>query len=524
MEFRILGSRVRVRGARGEAIGVFRPQVRRLLAVLLAAEGRPVPADVLAGRLWDPADGTDPAAELEQVAATARRVLPDGLLVIGDGGLRLRLEKGDLLDLREFRDLAADARRRRGSDADSAAASCRRALRLWADQPLGDLPSTLAMEPVRRSLLGERSQVREELAEILLARGGHREFIVPGRSWAAQEPVNEHLIGLLMLALHRDGRAAEALRLYEKTAALLEPAGAGPGLRRTAELIGRRDPRLDLRPRPVLTPLAPDRAAGLRIDSGTASPARIYDYYLGGKDNYEVDRAAAEAIMKTVPEAPAAARANRAFLARAVRYLAAHAGIRQFVDVGAGLPTQGNVHEIVHGVAPDGHVVYVDNDPTVLVHGRALLEGSPNVAVIRGDLRRPEEIMADPRLAELIDLTEPVGLLLVAILHFIPDGDDPAGLVARLVERLPSGSHVVVSHGYEGGMDPGDVEHAIGVRRGTAAPICSRGPEQVAGLLTGLDVLPPGIVWIPEWGLPHPPAPAADPQLSHFIGGIARKP
>ncbi|MEU8346238.1 SAM-dependent methyltransferase [Actinomadura meyerae] len=498
--------------------------MRRLLAVLLAEEGRPVPARALADRLWDPSADIDPAAELEQVVANARRALPDGLLAAERGGLKLRLDEGDRLDLREFRGLAADARRLRGSDPAAAAASCRRALGLWSDQPLGDLPDTAAMEPVRRSLLGERSRVREELAEILLAEGAHREFIVQGRSWAAQEPVNEHLIGLLMLALHRDGRSAEALRLHERTAALLDPAGPGPGLRRTAALIERRDPRLDFRPRTPRAPLTPDRAAGLHIDPGTASPARIYDYYLGGKDNYEVDRAAADAIMKTVPEAPAAARANRDFLGRAVRYLAARAGIRQFIDVGAGLPTQGNVHEIVHGIAPDGHVVYVDNDPVVLIHGRALLEGSPSVAVVPGDLRRPEEFMADPRLTELIDFTEPVGLLLVAVLHFIPDDDDPAGLVARLVERLPSGSLVVVSHGYEGGMDPGDVEHALGVRRTTAAPICSRGPGEVAALLPGLDVLDPGIVWIPEWDLPHPPAPGADPRMSHFVGGVARKP
>jgi len=228
--------------------------------------------------------------------------------------------------------------------------------------------------------------------------------------------------------------------------------------------------------------------------------------------------------MKAVPEAPASARANRAFLARTVRYLAAQAGVRQFIDVGAGLPTQGNVHEIAHDVAPDACVVYVDNDPVVLVHGRALLEGSPGVAVVQGDLRRPEELLADPRLNELIDLGEPVGLLLVAVLHFIPDEEDPAGLVARLMSRLPPGSRVVISHGYEGGMEPGDTAHGMAVYRRSQLPIRSRDPARLAEFLAGLDILEPGIVWIPEWGRPHPPPQEMDPRLSHFIGAVARKP
>lgn len=327
-----------------------------------------------------------------------------------------------------------------------------------------------------------------------------------------------------MLALHRAGYKGEALRLYEDAAALLEPAEPGPALQRMAAQISRNDPSLDYEPRPSLVPLAPDQAAGLSIDTRKASPARIYDYFLDGKDNYAVDREAAWEIMKTVPEAPASAHANRAFLTRAVRYLAAQAGIRQFIDIGTGLPTQGNVHEIAHDAAPDAHVVYVDNDPVVLVHGRALLEGSPNVAVIQGDLRHPEEIMADPRLNELIDFGEPVGLLLVAILHFIRDDEDPAGLVARLAGQLPSGSHVVVSHGYEGGMDADDTAHSTAVYRRSKLPIYSRDPAEVAQFFTGLDILGPGIVWVPEWSRPRSPDRWPDPQTSHFIGAVARKP
>ncbi|SNR52582.1 SAM-dependent methyltransferase [Actinomadura mexicana] len=521
MEFRILRRRLGIRAGSGESIAVPHPHARGLLVVLLLEEGRPVPADVLVERLAAPSGEADPAATLTRAVGAARLSLPPGRLVTEHGGYRLVLDEDDDLDLSRFRVLAARARRLRASDAAAAMAGYERALGLWGGEPLGDLPAG-AMDATRRALVAERGQVREELAEVRLSQGRHLELIGPARGWVVQEPSNEHLRGLLMLALHRAGRKREALRLYEEAENL--PAPPGPALRRTAGQIGRDDPGLEYRPRPVLVPLPADRAADLSIDTLQASPARIYDYYLGGKDNYAVDRAAAEEVMKTVPDAPAAARANRDFLTRAVRYLAAQAGIRQFLDVGTGLPTQGNVHEIARDAAPDARVVYVDNDPVVLAHGRALLEGSPCVAVVEGDLRRPEELLADPRLNELIDLGEPVGLLLVAVLHFVHDDDDPAGLVGRLAGRLPSGSHVVISHGYDGGMDPGDTEHSQAVYRRSKLPIYSRGPEEVARCLTGLEILDPGIVWVPRWDRPHPARPARDPEWSHFIGAVARKP
>ncbi|WP_168221040.1 SAM-dependent methyltransferase [Actinomadura sp. WMMA1423] len=524
MEFRILRRRLGIRAGGGESVAVPHPEARGLLVALLLEEGRSVPAGVLARRLGCLSGGPDPAAALALAVGTARRSLPPGRLVPENGGYRLVLDDDDRLDLRRFRTLAARARHLRATDAAAAIAVYERALGLWGEEPLGDLPATPAMEATRRALVGERGQVREELAEVRLAQGRHLELIGPARGWVAQEPGNEHLRSLLMLALHRAGRKGEALRLYEEAEALPAPAGPGPALRRTAAQIRRDDPGLDYRPRPVLVPLPAERAADLSIDTLRASPARIYDYYLGGKDNYAVDREAAEEIMKTVPEAPAAARANRDFLTRAVRHLAAQAGIRQFIDVGTGLPTQGNVHEIARDAAPDARVVYVDNDPVVLAHGRALLEGSPSVAVVEGDLRRPEELLADPRLNELIDLGEPVGLLLVAVLHFVHDEDDPAGLVGRLADRLPPGSHVVVSHGYDGGMDPGDTEHSQAVYRRSKLPIYSRGPEEVARCFTGLEILEPGIVWVPQWGRPPLAGPARDPQMSHFIGAVARKP
>ncbi|QFG27620.1 SAM-dependent methyltransferase [Actinomadura sp. WMMB 499] len=258
------------------------------------------------------------------------------------------------------------------------------------------------------------------------------------------------------------------------------------------------------------------------IDTTVATPARIYDYFLGGKDNYAVDRAAAEEIMKAVPEAPTSARANRAFLRRAVRYMAG-AGITQFVDIGAGLPTQGNVHEVAQEIRPESRIVYVDNDPVVLVHGRALLEANADVAVIAGDLRRPEEILADPRLSELIDLDEPVGVLLIAILHFIGDEEEPFDLVKRLMEPLPAGSHLAISHGYEGGMVEGTSEHARGVYRRSTSAIHSRDPRTVERFFAGADIAEPGVVWVPEWGLGEGEPTPMEPERTHFLGAVARK-
>ncbi|GGV32829.1 hypothetical protein GCM10010182_65570 [Actinomadura cremea] len=258
------------------------------------------------------------------------------------------------------------------------------------------------------------------------------------------------------------------------------------------------------------------------IDTTVATPARIYDYFLGGKDNYAVDREAAEEIMKAVPEAPAAARANRAFLRRAVRHMA-EAGIRQFIDVGAGLPTQGNVHEVAQEIRPESRIAYVDHDPVVLVHGRALLEANADVAVVRGDLRRPEEILADPRLTELIDLDEPVGVLLVAILHFIGDDEEPFDLVARLMEPLPAGSRLAISHGYEGGMADGTSEHAQGVYRRSTSAIHSRDPRTVERFFAGADIVEPGVVWVSEWGLGEGEEAPPEPERTHFLGAVGRK-
>src|ERR1700683_3369708 len=184
------------------------------------------------------------------------------------------------------------------------------------------------------------------------------------------------------------------------------------------------------------------------FDTSVANQARIYDYLLGGKDNYAADREAVDAVIKIAPEMGFTARANRAFLGRAVRYLAAEAGIRQFLDIGTGLPTTENVHEVAQAVAPASHVVYVDNDPLVLTHARALLNSAPEgrTAYIHADLREPRAILDNPATREVLDFSQPTALMMLATLHLLQDDDKPAEIIATLLDALPSGSYFVASH------------------------------------------------------------------------------
>lgn len=252
------------------------------------------------------------------------------------------------------------------------------------------------------------------------------------------------------------------------------------------------------------------------------SPARIYDYLLGGKDNYPADRQAGNLIEAFLPNARAAVRWNRAFLRRAVRYLVDEAGIRQLIDVGTGLPTVRNVHEVAIQADPAARIVYVDNDPVVLAHGRDMLHGLPNTVILEHDLRAPAEILADPELRRLINFGEPVGILLVAVLHFISAADDPAGIIAGLLAPFPSGSHVVLSHATSDATAA--INDAAKVFDGTTARCHIRCHDEVLALAAGLDLVEPGMVWTPRW---HP-EPGADippcPEDSYYYALVARKP
>ncbi|MGK4583856.1 SAM-dependent methyltransferase [Kitasatospora sp. HPMI-4] len=251
-------------------------------------------------------------------------------------------------------------------------------------------------------------------------------------------------------------------------------------------------------------------------------PARMYDYYLGGKDNFPADREAAERVMALGPVVRISARANRAFLQRAVRHLS-ELGVKQFLDIGTGIPTAGNTHEIAQRVHPDAKVVYLDNDPIVLVHSRALLAaGHGTAVVVDGDLRRPAAILDDPEVRRAIDFGQPVALLLCAVLHFVDDAEDPHGIVRQLVDALPSGSYLALSHGTSEFLPPADRGRGAAVYRTASARLTPRDREQVLRFFDGLELLEPGLVTAPFW---RPDQEARGAETTAAIwAGVARKP
>jgi hypothetical protein len=260
------------------------------------------------------------------------------------------------------------------------------------------------------------------------------------------------------------------------------------------------------------------------IDSTKAHSARVYDYYLGGKDNYAPDRQTGERASQSWPAVRTAVRENRAFLGRAVEYLVAEAGIRQFLDIGTGLPSANNVHEVAQSVAPDSRIVYVDNDPIVLAHARALLTSSDEgrTAYIQADLREPEKILANPVVRENLDFSQPIALILVAILHFVPDEFDPAGIVATLLDALPSGSYLVASH-VTPEHDAAGVEGLVRSYREGGIPAQVRTAAEFRELaLAGLELVEPGLVLVSEWRRP-PDGPSPRPEDVNWYGAIGRK-
>src|SRR5580658_8199359 len=227
------------------------------------------------------------------------------------------------------------------------------------------------------------------------------------------------------------------------------------------------------------------------------SSARIYDYFLGGKDNYPADRDAADQIATYLPNIREAAKMNRAFVSRAVRYLVNEAGISQLIDVGTGLPAMGNVHEVAMAANPATRVVYVDHDPIVLAHARNMLQGTPNAVIIGHDMRAPAGILADPELRRLVDFDEPAGVLFVSVLHFLADADDPAAVIAELLAPFPAGSYVALTHGTADSAP--QVRAAARVYDAATTRMFVRSREEVLALVRGLDVVAPGVVWTPEW-------------------------
>ncbi|MEU6114552.1 SAM-dependent methyltransferase [Streptomyces sp. NPDC047117] len=257
------------------------------------------------------------------------------------------------------------------------------------------------------------------------------------------------------------------------------------------------------------------------IDTSTPHPARMYDYYLGGRDNYESDRKAADRVMELLPDAEAQARGNRAFMHRAVRQVVSD-GIRQIIDIGTGIPTSPNTHEVARQIAQDVRVAYVDNDPIVATYAGAKLTNADRTGFALADLRRPRAILEHPVIRQLIDFDQPVAVMLVAVLHFVSDEEDPAGIVATLTEALPRGSHLILSHATADFRTEG-IEDAAAVYRSATAQITLRRRAQLLSFLEGYQLLDPGLVQASAWRPEHSLAADAGQHPIVAYGAVGRK-
>jgi hypothetical protein len=258
------------------------------------------------------------------------------------------------------------------------------------------------------------------------------------------------------------------------------------------------------------------------IDTAKASVARVYDWWLGGEHNFRVDQDAARTIIAIEPNTRAIAREYRAFLIRAVRFLAAEAGIRQFLDIGSGIPTAQNVHQVAQETAPGSRVVYVDSDDVAVAHSRLLLEGNPDATVIHADLRNPRAILDHPETRRLIDFTQPVALVLAAVLHFIPDSDNPDGIIATLRAQLAPGSYLTISHACRDTIASMAAAREAAYNSRVAASSTFRTREQIARLFNGFTLIEPGLAWLPEWRPSCPDDVPEDPSVFWALGGVGK--
>lgn len=253
------------------------------------------------------------------------------------------------------------------------------------------------------------------------------------------------------------------------------------------------------------------------VDLEIPSGARVYDYYLGGSHNFAVDRSMARRAIELWPDLPQIMQANRAFLRRATRYLISQ-GITQFLDIGSGIPTVGNVHQVAQDMLPEARVVYVDIDPVAVAHSRAILAGNPRADIVQAELSDVAAILSDPRAQRLLDLSRPIGVLMVALLHFVPDEADPAKIITMYRDIMVPGSHLVLSHATHEGR-PDQADSHIELYQRTPTPMTMRSRSQIEVLLDGFDVVPPGVVFLPLWR-PESPADVGD-RPERFTGYAA---
>jgi hypothetical protein len=258
------------------------------------------------------------------------------------------------------------------------------------------------------------------------------------------------------------------------------------------------------------------------IDATKANIARVYDYWLGGVHNLQADRDFARTVIALDPNSRTVARANRAFLGRAVRFLAGQAGIRQFLDIGSGIPTQNNVHQVARGTAPGSRVVYVDNDDVAVAHSRLMLQDDPDTIIIQADLREPDKILADPGTQLLLDFGKPVAVFLSAVVHFIPDDAEAAAIVATLRDALAPGSYLVIGHNCPEGQPELAARFETLYNSRVAAQVRFRTRDEIRRLWEGFTLLDPGLVWIPQWRPDSPDDVPDDPENYWTVVGVAR--
>jgi S-adenosyl methyltransferase len=263
------------------------------------------------------------------------------------------------------------------------------------------------------------------------------------------------------------------------------------------------------------------RPVPLGVDPAIPSPARMYDYYLGGKDNYAADREAANKALSVVPSGRRIARANRYFLMRAV-LLMADEGVNQFIDLGTGIPTSPSVHELVRAIHPRARVLYVDNDAVVTAHNRAILADSMGVEILQADIREPTAILASPELGRLIDFTQPVGVLFVAVLHFVQDSNAAHGAVNAFASRMVPGSYLALSHITSDGTDASVVATVQEAYANASFPAVFRAKEEIGTFFSGFELVGPGLVDVTQW-FPYAGVFSASPPALPFLGGVGRK-
>ncbi|MEV6278932.1 SAM-dependent methyltransferase [Nocardia sp. NPDC051832] len=265
-----------------------------------------------------------------------------------------------------------------------------------------------------------------------------------------------------------------------------------------------------------------------RIDTTVAHEARVYDYWLGGKDNYPADRALGDAIAGHIPAIQTMAQANRAFLGRSVRYLVQEAGITQFLDIGTGIPTAGNTHEVAQKADPTARVVYVDNDPIVLAHARALMSSSPQgkTAFIHADLHDPDSILTDPALVDTLDFDQPIAIMMVAVLMYFEDEDKPHDIVAKLLDRVPSGSYLVITHP-TADFDERAMARVVHSAEDAGITFHPRTRAETESLFAGTELVEPGVVPVVTWRpdlATRATNVVADPESAWYWAGVGRKP